>query len=796
MRISVILLFFLVANLSFAQSSYTLKGLVKDQNDSLVFCNALLLNTSDSSLIKGGLVNNGEFIIRGLEQDTVLLKIVSLDINALYQTIVRPDTTILNLGVIHVNSGILMNKVVASAMKPAFTTGSSGELIVHVKGTILESSTSINDVLSKSPGIIVEEGIVTVFGKGEAIVLLNGKLISSAQLQAIPSSSIERIEVLTNPPAKYDASGKAVVNILLSDNSVEGFSGELVQNTTWARYLQSYSTAAFNYRKGKLSAQLNYAQDHGRNWGANVIKRNAFSDLGTTESINDFKDQSNLKFYNSYNTGFTYDFNAKNSLTIEYLGSVSLSEQDANAITIFRDVEDVKTGITTQNSGENKYLLQSLNLNYSHLFDSLGTNLFAGAQYFYFNSNDDIFIEEEINMEDNFQLFNRRNNSETLISFATAQLDFQKFYANKSTLFEIGVKGIQADNNGEVKFFSKKHDEEEFKFYANLSNDFIYQENIGAIYAQYSRDLHEKIRLSLGVRSELTAANGISKKINETIIDTTYFNLFPNVILDYDLKEDWKLNLSMSSSIKRPTYQALDPFLFYIDSLTTSQGNPQLKPELTYSIESNINFKRYGLKIGYNHTQNAFRYALLPGDNGQTSSTLMQVNVEQEHSYFISLQVPLQLKRYVRSFNIIGTTLDQVIDSRSAFSTSEFQPRFYFFTNNMINIGKLGKIQLAFRLLGTRFDGLYYRKPFYNFSVGWSKSFIDDRLSINLLADDIFHTNIVDGYYELAASKVSYIRKMNTKLFRVTLRYNFGKLKEKAYSSTDIGKTASSRVRK
>ena len=152
-----------------------IKGIVKDQTDSLVFANALLLNLADSSLIKGSLINNGVLFIPKVQQDSALLKIESIDIESSFYLVVRPKNHVLDFGELIVNSGILLDAVNIDAIRPSFSSGNSGELIINVKGSLLENSTSLSEVLSKSPSIIVEDGKINVFGKGEAIVLVNGK---------------------------------------------------------------------------------------------------------------------------------------------------------------------------------------------------------------------------------------------------------------------------------------------------------------------------------------------------------------------------------------------------------------------------------------------------------------------------------------------------------------------------------------------------------------------------------------------------------------------------------------------
>lgn len=796
LKLYVFIISIIAVSSSFSQTSYTIKGTVKDQVDSLVFANGLLLNQSDSSLIKGTIINNGVLYFEEVTEDTALLRISSIDIADKYFLIIRPGGNEFDLGVLKVDAGILTDGVEVTALRPAFVVGNSGEINVNVKGTILESSTSVNDLLSKSPSVLVEEGNVSVFGKGEAIILLDGKLISSAQLQAISVSNIDHIEILSNPPAKYDASGKAVINVVLVDNPLEGFQGEVVQNTTFARFLQSYTTFALNYRKKKLSLQGSYGQDLGRNWGSNRLEREAFSNLGSTYSINDFEDKSNLKYFNTYNLGLTYDLNKNNSLTLEYTGSSSITDQDSKAETSFRDVTQSETQISTSNGGASSYLINSVNLNYSSVLDTLGSNLFIGGQYFVFDSESESLVDEEITSSFVTSLFDRKNESQSNISFGTAQIDYQKNFKTSARRLEIGVKGISADNSGIVDFFSKSASTDQYTHFPASSNDFKYLEMIGAMYTQFTSDIGKKANFSLGVRGEVTDANGFSNALDSSVIDTSYFNIFPNMSLKYKFNGKWNANLSLSSSINRPSYQALDPFLFYVDTLTANQGNPSLRPEYAYSIESNIQYKRYSLKIGYTLTEDAFRYALLQGNNGQSSSTLMQINVETEHSYFASVQIPLGFKKHLRSFNIIGATMDQVNDSRPEFSSGGVIPRFYFFSNNMVNLGKAGKLQIGFRYMTTRYDGLYYRKPFMNLDLGWSKSFFGDKLNLSLLAGDLFHTNIVNGFYELNNSKVSYLRKMNTHLYRITIRFNFGKLKEPGFSTVNIGKETNNRIRK
>jgi hypothetical protein len=171
------------------------------------------------------------------------------------------------------------------------------------------------------------------------------------------------------------------------------------------------------------------------------------------------------------------------------------------------------------------------------------------------------------------------------------------------------------------------------------------------------------------------------------------------------------------------------------------------------------------------------------------------LNIQKQHSYFATLNLPFRYKKF-QSLNVFGYTLDQIVDQRPIFQNLGVIPRVYFYTNNSFAIKKVGRLELNIRYLGTRYDGVYYRRPAYNLAFGLSRTFFKNKLKCLFLADDILRTNIVDGYYAMPPSKVSYVRKNNTHLFRLTMTYNFGNLKDVKYNSKDVGEDNAKRIKK
>lgn len=790
--VSVILLTF---NLSVgAQSYHRIHGIIKNTNDSLVMGNALLLSRADSSLIKGVFFLNGFFEVNNPTNVDVLLKISVIGYKDTILSVLNTEVSG-DLGVIYLQDKLLqLDAVTVTANAPHIKRSVEGVTTANIENTILSSSTTPLEVLAKLPNLLVEENRVSVVGKGEALIYLDGKQVSMSQVVALSVSQISKVEIINNPSAKYDAEGKAVINIISIEDNHEGFQGKLMQRSTWAKHPLSYTSSNLNWRKGKWSVVSDYGIKFGKDWGTNLLTREVLGNGLSSKFINDFEDNSQSKYVANYRLGSKYQIDKSRNVTIEYLGSQNIKNQDSKAITSFIDPSDYETIINAKTTGALNNQSNALNLNYYQLNDTLGSNMFFGGQYSSFFSDDESFIDETIEKNLNNTFETQLNKSFSNITFATAQLDVEKNYLPRGK-FNYGAKFIHAKNTGKIDFFTKHLIENKFIQIPDLSNDFEYSENISAAYMQYSKKMENNLNYTIGIRGEYTDAKGNSKNLSQTIIDTAYLNFFPDVSIQLPINKKIKLGISYSSRINRPSYQDIDPFLFYVDSLTSKQGNPELQPEYIYSIESSLSMTGYTFTFGYTYTRDAFRYVMIGGGNGPNSTILKQVNMQSENSYFISLTIPFSYKKF-SSYNVIGATLDQILDNRPEFRTVDFTPRPYLYSKNSLLIDKIGEIELNVQYMGTRFDGIFYRKPFYTVSMGWSRAFLNKKLHCSFLINDMLKSFEVDGYYKLASSKVSYLRKFNSYYYHFTLSYNFGKLKEVNYKSQNVGEDADKRIQK
>jgi hypothetical protein len=684
-------------------------------------------------------------------------------------------------------STVDLDEVKVVSKVPLFTNRSNGTVEVNVANTILATSTSVIEILSKSPNVIVAENGVSVFGKGEAIIYLNGVQITNERLASISASQIKKIEIISNPSSKYDAEGKAVINVITVANFEEGYKGTVNQYYTVSDFSAPSATTNtnINYKKKKISLIGSYG----------LLLGETREILNTTRTrppeIDNFKSklktdwEREYKNFSNYTLGGQYDFNEKGNISVEYsgysnsLGGTTKSENSITSNTMdgfFKSKID--NDVMTYNN--------SISANYNTKIDSLGTSLFIGTQYSFFDSATDDYIDENnsVNGEESFRDLNNKIGHE--IKVFSSQIDYSKVFSNKGKL-DFGTKYSNVGNKSNSDFYVAENGNP-FVLDEELSNDFEYQEMISAAYMNYGGEINEKTNYGIGIRSEFTKydLNTIIQKKED------YIDFFPSAYINMKLSEKAQIRASYSSRITRPRYQALNPTIIYQDAFTTIEGNPELKPERTQSFEISTSFSKYNFKVGYNYTTDPISGAALEGDN-ENSYVLKTINLSTLKSYFASLSVPYS-NDWWTSMNTVNVSYDEFISNDIIFSLKESKPLYYFYSSNQFDIKKVFKVQLLGWYLGEKYDGLFYRKSRSLLTLGVEKNFFNQSLKVKLMANDIFHKDKPVGNYEVGQTFVEYGRTLNTDYYRLILTYNFGKLKKVNYGNTSSGESESGRA--
>ncbi|MCE7054922.1 TonB-dependent receptor [Algoriphagus sp. AGSA1] len=773
-----VILLNLVQSLSRAQSITSVSGTVVNTASELMWGNALIISPLDSTIVAGVSFSDGKFELSGLNSGRAYLKLTSLEFQDTFITVEYKGDTVVDLGTIVVEKAqIELEEVVLIANMPLFETRSDGIVQVNVENTILATSNTVQEILSRSPNVFVEDEGISVLGKGAAIIYLNGQRILNEQLSNIQASEIKNIEIVSNPSAKYDAEGQAVINIVTRADVLEGIKGVLSQNASFSEFSPTNTSTnlSMDYRKQRISVTGNYGMQLGAyRFLLNTTRnRSQEEDSFNSDITTDWKRKQ--KYFANYGVGVQYNFTEDSYLSIGYngltnnLGGTENSTNDITANGEQQQFESVvnKDDLTTQNS---------IVLNYFQSVDTLGSSLTIASQYSSNGTSIDDLIAEKSVADGKTTNRTLKNLVHREIPILSAQLDYTKAFSNQGQL-ETGVKFGSVSNTSDSDFLVSANDGD-FIVDESLSRDFEYHERIYGTYVTYKKNTSQKLNYSFGLRGELTEYD-LQTDLSGGFTENSYFNLFPNASLGITLSENKSLFASYTSRIARPRYESLNPTIVYQDAFTSIQGNPNIVPEKIYAFELGANLRSFTLKFGYNHTIDPITGGAVQGDDPK-SYILQGFNSTKQHDVFAGIIVPIDT-RWWTSMNTITASYNKLVDTRSSFGVNKTRPQAYVYTNNKFTLFHGLKLQFIAWYLSNRYDGIYFRKNQAEITVSLEKDFFNKSLKLQLVANDIFQTNKPDGDYQLGNTLILFDRINNTQYFRMTASYNFGKLKKINY---------------
>lgn len=775
-----------------AQDAKSVKGKVVTSAGYSPAGNVIAVNRNDSAFIKGAAFFEGNFELKDLPAKQMLLKFTSIEFKDTMIVVDLSNNSAIDLGRIPVSaSSTLLGQVSVSARRPVYTHKNDGTLEITIANTILAASTSVSELLTKSPEIVVdEEGAIAVMGKGRAIFYLNGKRIPDNQLPMIMPGNIKTVEIIRNPSAKYDAEGAAVINITTITQRDDGYQITARQNTSYSEFggLISYSAVNGNYRKGKVILSGNYALQLGEererlHTTRNRDAQNVFlsSDL-TTDWYRKFKG------YNYYGFGAQYDIDKASYISLDYTGA---SENLGGNVVSSNKIIDTGTSVYKSDSKTNeKYRNNSLSLNYRKRLDTLNSSLFIGAQYSNFDNAYNNFIDE-VGVKQSVSTSRVLRQLQNMdVDVFAAQVDFSKNFRNSDVL-EFGARSSKVANDFDLNFLVS---EDRVNYHQDLdrSNKFSYRETIAAGYVSFKSRFSKKFDYTIGVRGEYTDYDLRLLKFNSQEIKNNYFNILPNLLANIRFTKKFNLNLSYNSRVNRPPYQRLSPVLIYQDPYTSAQGNVNLKPEKRHAFEISTRVLKTVVKLGYNYTKDPFGQTVIRGIDPK-SYILKRINYGSENEVFLSLSRTDNIKRWSTT-NTFTVKYGNLQEEDLGFRRIEPRPNVYFYTNNRFDLGKSYSAEILFWFQGVNITGLHRRNSMHNLTLSLGKSYMKDALKVYLIANDMLTSFVQSGNYYVAETDVRYNRRASTNYCRLSISYNFGKLKKVDYKNKAIGSSENNRV--
>ncbi|SDE86084.1 Outer membrane receptor proteins, mostly Fe transport [Dyadobacter soli] len=578
-----------------------------------------VLAAADSSVVNTVLTGrDGTFTVLGLQNGSYLASVAMLGFqNFTGSKFELTDSKpIIDLGTITLKTGdIKLNEVKVTGQKN-FVEYQIDRTVINVDALISNAGANVLEVLEKSPGVMVDQsGSISLKGQPGVLVLIDNRptylsaAALAAYLRSLPANSVEKIELITNPPARYDAAGSAgVINIKIRKNKVHGLNGSITLSPARSRYWRHNENANLNFRRDRFNFFTNASFNSTDQWRRLDIQRRYYGESGALLSSFDqttfFYPKSrttNLK------TGFDFYANEKTTWGFVYTGAFTHTREHRPVSSAVRNAAGaIDSLIRADNSEQNRFRQHGINLNFSHQYDSTGRLLTFDLDYITYRIRArQTFINDFLDGGEHFKRQEKiTTDLPSSIDIYSAKTDYE--HPLRKGKFGAGFKTSLVRTDNAANYFL--HQGETVSVDYDKTNRFRYSENINAVYVNFNREF-QKFSLQTGLRAENTNSYGhqLGNAVKpDSSFSRHYTSLVPTVFLSYKLDTNQtRLNFSYGRRIGRPYYQDLNPFVFLLDKFSYFAGNPYLKPELGNRFQLSLNYKsRFNLSLLYNYTRN------------------------------------------------------------------------------------------------------------------------------------------------------------------------------------------------
>ncbi|WP_158825538.1 outer membrane beta-barrel family protein [Mucilaginibacter lacusdianchii] len=779
----------------------TISGRLMDAatNKPLDFATVSLVNKADSKPVKGMQTDlDGNFKLTGINDGYYLLRISFVG----YLTYIKDSIRIndarraLQLGTIRMRASknSLLKEVVVTSQKSQIQL-STDKKIFSVDQSLVSQGGSATDLLSNVPSVQVDvEGNVNLRGSNNVRVLINGKpsAISGGNvsdiLQSIPASSIENIEVITNPSSKYDAEGQSgIINIVLKRNAQVGFNGSASATAgTQSTYNGSLN---LNYQHKKFNVYTNYSYRQGKRIGENNFTRT--NKISSADDIA-YQDQIGSQEFNikSHNIRTGIDFNIADKTTLSLSNNINLRDIDRmqNSLSNQRNINQaLRRQLRQDNAGTGDGNNIDYNLDFSKKYKKPQQELTANIGYSTSHNNnyDSLRTYTQYFSPDSFSPFLQNNDTRSKQRNLNLQLDYT-LPLNKDSKLEMGYRstfnrndnnyGVDTALNGQIN---------NFIFSPDQSRNFFYDEQVHAAYTNYQQQFG-KIGVQIGLRAEEarirteTETFGLDGFVNNNLkYKQDYFRVYPSVFVSDKLTENQTLQLSYTRRVSRPRDRQISPFLDRSDRQNYQQGNPNLLPEDTHSFElSYINYwKALTLtsSLYYRLTNNNIQQVRTQYEGSNTITLVRFENLNSTSNAGYELIAKLNATQkldFTGNFNAYYRYLKGDL-SKGIRTTSGYSYNGNL-TVNYKPVSKLG-IQLRGEYQGPQVIAQGSMKAMYGVDGGIRYD-ITKMLNFSVNSRDIFNTRRFKSETADAEGNFSQFstRRWSTRVVQFTLAYRFG----------------------
>jgi hypothetical protein len=795
-----ILLFVLVTS-AFAQG--IIQGKVTNlQSNEVPYANVLLRNLPDSTLIKGAITDeSGVFSFSNIPKGEYFIETSFLGYTKAYSPlfnfsgIEKHDLDPIML----TEEANSLEEVTVSASRPLFEM-EMGKMVVNVANSVTSAGFSVIDLLERSPGVMVnrQNNSMSLAGKNGVVILMNGKRFrmpveaAFQMLAGLNSSDVEKIEIMTVPPANYDADGDAgFINVVMKrNNGMIGTNGSVTVGQGYGSGYQGNLSFNLNHQGPKFSwfalvtpSVINQVGI----WESQRSNNDGFQDI-SINTVSD--DRASTRKTINYQAGFDYSIGKNTTLS----GLVSGYENRWNLVApsvteaMYSISPDTLVNMTL--TEENFWSHIMGNINIQHTFQN-GQVLSADLDYLTYNNSNPTwytttFFDESDNVI-NAEEF--RISKDTPIDMWVGSVNHSMKFG-ESVKVDSGIKGTFSELSNTVVFEEQLGSD--WIVNPSYSSDGILTEDILAAFSTAAIVFNDNTSLNAGLRYENTKTN-LTSLSGEELVNRHYGDFFPTVQLARKMGENSQTTFSYGRRITRPTFNQMAPFVIFSDRYTLFAGNTNILPTYTNNLKVDYSFKSLIVSAQYSHDKNAIA-AFQPTLDEETNTTFLKTeNIDQIQTISIMFAFPIQLTPWWEMQNNFTANFQRANSVLNDEAYEVDQKSVQVITTNTFTLPKKYTIELVGYYNSPTINGyfLWLSRGFVN--LGIKKDF-EKAGVLRLSCNDIFETtqlrwNSFDG------SNIGFSGryKFDKRVFMATYTYNFGNNKVKGTRKRNVGSQAEQR---
>ncbi|MDF2384177.1 outer membrane beta-barrel protein [Nostoc ellipsosporum NOK] len=706
---------------------------------------------------------------------------ITLSSNAQAQKPAAPDTIIAPA----VDSSKTLGGVTVSSRKN-FIEQAAGKITMNLAASPVAAGGNAYEALLRAPGMMEQQGNLQFRGR-PVMVLIDGRPSNLTgedlknMLTSTPANGVEKVEILTNPPARYDAQGDVVINIKMARSKSLGTNGTLTAGAGAGHYGRYNAGLLLNHRTKKFNVYASYDLLQNSVYNTTGLWRKIDADTHITEK--DFTVFQRMS--HSYRAGIDYDLDKTSSAGLMIKGMLA-SRRRTSTNEVVKDAvySDLDSSSRVFTSGRTLVNNISINAYYTKQLNKKGRELTLNADYFLYDKTwkdqiSTIYRDEKGALYQPEYLL--RNNSPSAITVRAVSGDYT--HPVKEGRLTAGVKATAntTDNNAGWQFL----DNDTWKNDVLRSNHFIYRENIYAAYTTLQKKI-KKFSIEAGLRAEYTFTEGHSKTLGQRD-QNRYFNLFPASSIQYELSDVQQLGISYRKKINRFGFEVMNPFTTYVSQYSYIQGNPLIRPSYSDNISLSHSYKnKLFSSLDYSHISDV----LAPVFKKDPSSDVVistQENLRSADQLSLSVSYMEQLLKGKWTMSNTGGVIYAGISDSDESGNKTITTGAFLNINNLFTFKKGWSVELSGNYFSAITIGVMHLKPQGSVNIGLSRSVMKNNGRLTFNVTDLFNTQLhrytISSFGVTSSSRV----KPETRAARLTFTWKFGNKQVKASKARKTG---------